>query len=168
MHKLFSLLFVSLLFCSATVMAEDVKKSELHKQAESIDAKENIAKARSTFIHAFNDYANRGQVKLGTECAAKAAALYYKENFYAELFYYTPEVVDEEGDFSLTFTAGRHKDEPSKAKWDFYLQNHQLLHLENGAKTAMCVKMWRKGDFDRLVEHVQKNYNDFITIENCL
>lgn len=86
MHKFFSLLFVSLLFCSATVLAEDVKKSELHKQAESIDVKENIAKARSTYIHAFNDYANRGEIKLATECATKATALYYRENFWQEAF----------------------------------------------------------------------------------
>lgn len=86
MHKFFSLLFVSLLFCSATVLAEDVKKSELHKQAESIDVKENIAKARSTYIHAFNDYANRGEIKLATECATKATALYYRENYWQEAF----------------------------------------------------------------------------------
>lgn len=86
MHKFFSLLFVSLFFCSATVLAEDVKKSELHKQAESIDVKENIAKARSTYIHAFNDYANRGEIKLATECATKATALYYRENFWQEAF----------------------------------------------------------------------------------
>ena len=80
MHKLISFLFVSMLFCSATALAEDVKKSQLHQQAESIDVKENIAKALSTYIHAFNDYANRGEMKLATECAAKATALYYQEN----------------------------------------------------------------------------------------
>ena len=42
--------------------------------------------ARSTYIHAFNDYANKGQVLQGVQCAAKAAALYYKENFYQEAF----------------------------------------------------------------------------------
>ena len=86
MHKLFSLLFMSLLFCSATALAEDVKKSQLHQQAESIDPKENIAKARSTYIHAFNDYANRGEIKLATECATKATAMYYRENFWQEAF----------------------------------------------------------------------------------
>ena len=75
-----------MLFCSASVFAEDVKKSQLHQQAESIDAKENIAKARSTFIHAFNDYANRGEIALATECATKATALYYRENFWQEAF----------------------------------------------------------------------------------
>ena len=86
MHKLFSLLFMSLLFCSATALAEDVKKSQLHQQAESIDPKENIAKARSTYIHAFNDYANRGEIKLATECATKATSLYYRENYWQEAF----------------------------------------------------------------------------------
>ena len=86
MHKLLSLLFVSMLFCSVSALAEDVKKSQLHLQAESIDAKENIAKARSTFIRAFNDYANRGEIALATECATKANALYYREGFWQESF----------------------------------------------------------------------------------
>ena len=86
MYKFFSLLFVSLLFCFVSAMAEDVKKSELHQQAENIDPKENIAKARSTYIHAFNDYANRGEIKLATECATKATALYYRENYWQEAF----------------------------------------------------------------------------------
>ena len=86
MRRLLSLLFVSLLFCSATAHAEDVKKSQLHLQAESIDPKENIAKARFTFIHAFNDYANRGEIALATECATKATVLYYTENYWQEAF----------------------------------------------------------------------------------
>ena len=77
---------MSMLFCSATALAEDVKKSQLHQQAESIDSKENIAKARSTYIHAFNDYANRGEIALATECATKATALYYRENYWQEAF----------------------------------------------------------------------------------
>ena len=77
---------MSMLFCSATTLAEDVKKSQLHQQAESIDSKENIAKARSTYIHAFNDYANRGEIALATECATKATALYYRENYWQEAF----------------------------------------------------------------------------------
>ena len=86
MHKLFSILIVSMLFCSMTAMAEETKKSQLHQQAESIDTKENIAKARSTYIHAFNDYANRGEIALATECATKATALYYRENYWQEAF----------------------------------------------------------------------------------
>ena len=86
MHKLFSILIVSMLFCSLTAWAEESKKSQLHIQAESIDAKENVAKARSTYIHAFNDYANRGEIALATECATKATALYYRENYWQEAF----------------------------------------------------------------------------------
>ena len=86
MHKLFSILIVSMLFCSLTAWAEESKKSQLHQQAESIDTKENIAKARSTYIHAFNDYANRGEIALATECATKATALYYRENYWQEAF----------------------------------------------------------------------------------
>ena len=86
MHKFLSLLFVSLLFGSVSVMSEEIKKSKLHQQAESIDPKENIAKARFTYLNAFNDYASRGEMKLGTECATKAAALYYRENLYQEAF----------------------------------------------------------------------------------
>jgi signal transduction histidine kinase len=67
-------------------MSEEIKKSKLHQQAESIDPKENIAKARFTYLNAFNDYASRGEMKLGTECATKAAALYYRENLYQEAF----------------------------------------------------------------------------------
>jgi len=38
------------------------------------------------YIHAFNDYINKGQTRQGVECAVKATALYYKENFYKEAF----------------------------------------------------------------------------------
>lgn len=86
MNKLFSLLIVSMLFCSITVLAEESKKSQLHKQAESIDAKENVAKARSTYVHAFSDYASRGEIALATECGTKATALYYRESLYQEAF----------------------------------------------------------------------------------
>ena len=86
MHKLFSILIVSMLFCSITALAEETKKSQLHKQAESIDAKENVAKARSTYVHAFNDYASRGEIALATECGTKATALYYRESLYQEAF----------------------------------------------------------------------------------
>lgn len=62
------------------------QKSDLQQRAENEDAKGNIANARSLFIHAFNDYANKGQIKQGVECGVRATALYYKENFYQEAF----------------------------------------------------------------------------------
>lgn len=92
---------------------------------------------------------------------------YYYDRYYNDLFYESnPDNVDEAGYEILTYTAGKHKGKEAKAKWDFYLDEEKLLPIENGHKNAMCVKMWRKGDFDRLIEFVKKNYK-FIGIEEC-
>lgn len=85
MNKKVLVLYLSLLFCG-TVCAEEVQKSELQQRAEAVDVKQNISSARSLYIHAFNDYINKGQTRQGIECAVKATALYYKENFYKEAF----------------------------------------------------------------------------------
>lgn len=85
MNKIYFLL-MSLLFSYASINAQETEKSDIQKRAEAVDPQQNIANARSLFIHAFNDYANRGQVRQGVECAVKATALYYKENFYKEAF----------------------------------------------------------------------------------
>jgi hypothetical protein len=88
---------------------------------------------------------------------------YYYDRYYNDLFYeYKPDVVDEEG-FELVYTGKRYEGNPSRAIWDFYLKDELLLPIENGAKSAMCVKMWRKGDFDKLYDFVAKNY-PFISI----
>ena len=86
MMKKVLFLFVYLLSCCAYIHAQEVQKSELQQRAEAVDPKKNIASARSLYIHAFNDYANKGQVRQGVECAVKATALYYKENFWKEAF----------------------------------------------------------------------------------
>ena len=87
MHHIKRLLSLSLILIGLNVTASaEQAKSEIHQRAESVDAKKNIATARSLFIHAFNDYAGRGQVEQGVVCATKATALYYKENFYKEAF----------------------------------------------------------------------------------
>lgn len=92
---------------------------------------------------------------------------YYYDRYYNDLFYESnPDNVDETGYEILTYTAGKHKGKEAKAKWDFYLDEEKLLPIENGQKNAMCVKMWRKGDFDKLVEFVEENYK-FIVIEEC-
>lgn len=85
MIKKFYLLVLSLLFCCTIVTAQEAK-SELQQRAEAVDPKEDIAKARSLYIHAFNDYANKGRIKQGVECAMKATPLYYTEGFYKEAF----------------------------------------------------------------------------------
>lgn len=74
-----------MLFCCTMINAQEAK-SELHQRAEAVDPKEHLAQARSLYIHAFNDYANKGQIKLGVECAMKATPLYYTDGFYKEAF----------------------------------------------------------------------------------
>ena len=86
MNRKIFFLFASLLLCS-TLNAQEMKKSELQQRAEAVDPTQNIATARSLYIHAFNDYYNRGQMRQGVECAVKAASLYYsRENYYKEAF----------------------------------------------------------------------------------
>lgn len=94
---------------------------------------------------------------------------YYWDNYYADLFYLYPDEVNEAGEPCLEFTAEKRKGQSSLAKWDFNLKEERLLHLANGTAKAMCVKLWRKGDFDRLLNHIEKQrFTDFITIEECL
>ena len=78
------------------------------------------------------------------------------------------EVFDEEGYELLPHTGGKDKGGLARAMWDFYIKDDLLLPIENGNKKAMCVKMWRKGDFDKLIEFVRtKGFDKFITIEVC-
>ncbi len=83
--KLLFLLFC-LFVCCTTIHAQDVQKSELQKEAEAVDPKQDIAKARSLFIKAYKDYAANGQIKQAVECGVKGAAFYYKDSFYKEAF----------------------------------------------------------------------------------
>ena len=81
-------IILSLLCCCPVVNAQEAGKSSFHQRADEANAKgpESIAVARSLYIRAFEDYANKGQMKQSVECGAKATALYYKENFYKEAF----------------------------------------------------------------------------------
>ena len=99
----------------------------------------------------------------------KSINSYYWDNYYSDLFYLLPDEVDENGEPCLKFTAGKHKGGDSLAVWDFNLSEERLLPLNNGTEKAICVKLWRKGDFDRLLEHVEKQgFSKFIFIEECL
>ena len=86
MNKKVFILILNLLFCCGYTIAQEAQKSELQQRAEADDAKKNVASARFQFIRAFEDYANKGQMRQSIECAARAAALYYKENYYKEAF----------------------------------------------------------------------------------
>ena len=94
---------------------------------------------------------------------------YYYDRYYNDLFYeYPTEVFDEGGYELLPHTGGKDTGRLARAMWDFYIKDDLLLPIENGNKKAMCVKMWRKGDFDKLIEFVHTNgFDKFITIEMC-
>ena len=86
MNKKVFILFLSLLFSCGLVSAQQAEKSEQHQRAEAEDAKGNVAPARFMYIRAFEDYANNGKIQQSVDCGAKAASLYYKENYYKEAF----------------------------------------------------------------------------------
>ena len=94
---------------------------------------------------------------------------YYYDRYYNDLFYEYPTGVFDEGGYELVpHTGGKDKGGLARAIWDFYIKDDLLLPIENGNKKAMCVKMWRKGDFDKLIEFVRtKGFDKFITIEVC-
>ena len=49
-----------------------------------------------------------------------------------------------------------------------YLDAEQMLPIENGTKKAICVRIWRKVDFDRLIGFVHdRGYDSFISIVGC-
>ncbi|MBR1687133.1 MAG: sensor histidine kinase [Prevotella sp.] len=83
MNKKLSILLLGLLFCFGFAGAQEVQKSDLQQRAEAADG---IGTSRYLYIRAFEDYAGKGQLKQGVECAVKATALYYKENYYKEAF----------------------------------------------------------------------------------
>ena len=94
---------------------------------------------------------------------------YYYDRYYKDLFYESnPDNIDFGGYEVLPRTAGQDIGSEVEARFDFYLDDNQLLPIENGTKRAMCVKMWFKADFDRLIKHVHdKGFDDFISIEKA-
>lgn len=86
MKKIVSLIIVGVFFCIATAIAQTAGKSELQQQAEKTDAQKETVKARVLYIRAFEDYTQKGMIRQGAECGAKAASLYYKEHLYKEAF----------------------------------------------------------------------------------
>ena len=83
MNKKLFIFLLGLLLCSTLVSAQ---KSKLEQKAESDLASKHVGGARYNYILAFEDYANKGQMKQSVECAVKANELFYKENYYNEAF----------------------------------------------------------------------------------
>lgn len=87
MKRTFLIIVCNLLFCCATVFAQGAQKSELEQRAEAENKNGSLTTARFYFIRAFEDYANKGQMRQAVECGTKGAALYYqKDNLYSEAF----------------------------------------------------------------------------------
>ena len=85
-RKLIFIVF-NLLFCCATICAQEPQKSELEQRAESELKSKNNTMARFYFIRAFEDYADKGQLPQAVTCGTRGAALYYqKESLYKEAF----------------------------------------------------------------------------------
>jgi hypothetical protein len=86
---------------------------------------------------------------------------YYYNHYFNELFHPL-------GEGAIKYTAGKliGREIGISTTWDFYEDEKYLLPLENGEKQAICLKMWRKNDFDKLLEWVNKKYK-FIKIEQC-
>lgn len=83
MNKKLFIFLLGLLLCSTLVSAQ---KSKFEQKAESDLASKHVGGARYNYILAFEDYANKGQMKQSVECAVKANELFYKENYYNEAF----------------------------------------------------------------------------------
>lgn len=84
MSRKVALLLFSLLFACAPVFAQ--QKSDLWQRAEAEAANGRNVSARSLFLRASKDYANKGQTAQSVECGVKAAALYSLENTYQQAF----------------------------------------------------------------------------------
>ncbi len=86
MKKNVLILLMNLLFVCGIANAEEAQKSDLQQRAESEIQNKHMGTARYLYIRAYEDYVNKGQMKQGIACAAKATELYYKENSYKEAF----------------------------------------------------------------------------------
>ena len=140
-RKVFILL-LNLLFCLSFTMAQEPAKSQLHQRAEAESQKGNVTGARSLFIRAYEDYANKGMMQQGVECGVKASTLYHKENLYKEAFdllrVIDQNIIDDTKD-SFSDREGMHY-LTSKERMQMYIKMHRadraLEHLNNMDKHA--------------------------------
>ena len=129
------ILFLNLLFCISSTMAQEIAKSELHQRAEAESQKGNVPGTRSLYIRAYEDYANKGMMRQGVECGVKASTLYYKENMYKEAFDLL-RVIDQ------SITSDR-KDSFSDREGMYYLTSKERMQ--------MYIKMRRS---EKALEHL--------------
>ena len=63
MKRALLVIVLNLFFCCATVIAQENQKSELEQRAEDDSKNGKMVSARSNYIRAFGDYANKGMMK---------------------------------------------------------------------------------------------------------
>ena len=66
--------------------AQEAQKSQLQQRAETEFENHHPVTARYTYIRAYEDYFQKGQIKQGIACAAKAVDLFVKDESYQEAF----------------------------------------------------------------------------------
>jgi len=144
MKKGFISLLVCLMACCMTVSAQEVQKSELQKSAEAALERSAPVTSRHQYIRAYEDYFNKGKLKQGVECAAKASELYVKESEYQEAFDLLRSVDQAINAKSISTgeKAAAHY-EVSKVRMKMYMNMHRaqsaqehLNVMENYAKTS--------------------------------
>ncbi len=146
MNKKLIVLLLNLLFCCAMGNAQESQKSELQQRAEAAAKDDNgsIATARYMYIRSFEDYVGKGQTAQGVDCAVKATALYYKENYYKEAF-----DLLRRADQAITASNGKDSEKAalyyltSKERMQMYMKlrkaanvKEQLNIMEGHARTA--------------------------------
>lgn len=77
---------LSLVLCFCTTLQAQNRADELMKQAQSSLESKDYTKARYLFIQAYRAFSTSGDYTQAVECGTKAAALYYRENYYQEAF----------------------------------------------------------------------------------
>lgn len=83
--KRFVFLYIIIgLFLATSSIAQE--KSEQHQRAETEMRSGQAVQARSLYIRAYEDYANKKEIQQAVECGTKAATLYYNERLYKEAF----------------------------------------------------------------------------------
>lgn len=73
---------------------------------------------------------------------------YYSKNYYKDIFYLYTEQLHFDSDNKT------HQGKDSRAVWDFYVKPSLLMDTNNVTQKVMAVKMWRKGDFEKLLNHL--------------
>lgn len=77
---------IALIICFCSVAPAQNRANDLMQQAQTSLEQKEYVKARYLFIQAYKGFSETGNYAEAVECGTKAAALYYRENYYQEAF----------------------------------------------------------------------------------